>query len=241
MGRAGRFFVWGVRTSPLLLTLPTHATQDVSFSVLLFVEGRLAQLPTLHNIMIEPIKYLNTISPLSQGVIHSLTELFKPAVLKENEFFIEEGKYAKEIGFLESGIARAFFVNNEGKEYNKQFFVGPTLIGAYTSLLTKQKNKIAQKTLTACKIWIAPFHEIELLYAKHHDFERLGRKIAEYYFLEKEKKEIEMALLDAENRYLILREEFPGLEMEIPQYHIASYLGISATQLSRVRNKMARR
>jgi hypothetical protein len=47
--------------------------------------------------------------------------------------------------------------------------------------------------------------------------------------------------LDAEKRYLILREEFPGLEMKIPQYHIASYLGISATQLSRVRNKMARK
>jgi len=50
-----------------------------------------------------------------------------------------------------------------------------------------------------------------------------------------------MALLDAEKRYLILREEFPGLEMKIPQYHIASYLGISPTQLSRVRNTMSKR
>ncbi len=191
--------------------------------------------------MIEPIAYLNKISPLSQEAIHSLSQLFVPSVLKEEEFFIAEGKYAREIGFLETGVARAFFVNNEGKEYNKQFFVGPTLIGAYTSLLTKQKNKIAQKTLTECKIWKAPFYEIELLYSKFHDFERLGRKIAEFYFLEKEKKEIEMALLDAEKRYLILREEFPDLEMKIPQYHIASYLGISATQLSRVRNKMAKR
>ena len=162
-------------------------------------------------------------------------------VLDQDEFFIEEGKYAKEIGFLETGVARAFFVNKKGKEYNKQFFVGPTLIGAYSSLLTKQKNKIAQKTLTECKIWKAPFHEVELLYTKFHDFERLGRKIAEFYFLEKEKKEIEMALLDAEKRYLILQEEFPYLEMEIPQYHIASYLGISPTQLSRVRNKMGKK
>jgi CRP-like cAMP-binding protein len=191
--------------------------------------------------MIEAIKYLNRISPLSPESVHSLSELFRPTILKEEEFFIDEGKYAKEIGFLESGIARAFFVNKEGKEYNKQFFVGPTLIGAYTSLLTKQKNKIAQKTLTECKIWKASFSEIELLYSKFHDFERLGRKIAEYYFLEKEKKELEMALLDAEKRYLILREEFPGLEMKIPQYHIASYLGISPTQLSRVRKTMSKR
>lgn len=191
--------------------------------------------------MKELIAYLNRISPLSQETIHSLSKLFIPIVLPKEVFFVEEDKYAKEIGFLETGVARAFFVNKDGKEYNKQFFVGPTLIGAYTSLLTKHKNKIAQKTLTECKIWKAPFHEIELLYPKFHDFERLGRKIAEFYFLEKEKKEIEMALLDAEQRYLILREEFPDLEMRVPQYHIASYLGISATQLSRVRNKMAKR
>jgi len=191
--------------------------------------------------MKELVAYLNQISPLRQDTIQSLSELFIPTILEENEFFVKEGKYAQGIGFLETGIARAFFVNKEGKEYNKQFFVGPTLIGAYSSLLTKQKNKIAQQTLTECKIWKAPFHDIELLYTKYHDFERLGRKIAEHYFLEKEKKEIEMALLDAEKRYLILREEFPGLEMKIPQYHIASYLGISPTQLSRVRNKMSKR
>ena len=191
--------------------------------------------------MEELVKYINKISPLSKEAIHSLTELFRPTDLKEKEFFIEEGKYAKELGFLESGIARAFYVSPDGKEYNKQFFVGPTLIGAYTSLLTKQKNQIAQQALTDCKIWRAPFNEIESLYEKFHDIERMGRKIAEYYFLEKEKKELEMALLDAEKRYLILRQDFPSLEMKIPQYHIASYLGISPTQLSRVRNKMSKK
>lgn len=194
----------------------------------------------MSSMMKEPIKYLNEISPLSQETIHALSGLFKSVVLKEGAFFIEEGKYAKEIGFLESGVVRAFFVNADGKEYNKQFFVGPTLVGAYTSLLTKQKNRIAQKALTDCKLWTVSFDEIERLYAKFHDLERLGRKIAEYYFIEKEKKELEMALLDAEKRYLILREEFPSLEMKIPQYHIASYLGISPTQLSRVRNKMSK-
>lgn len=187
------------------------------------------------------IHFINRISPLSKEVIEEFSKLFTPITLKADEFFIEEGKYAQQIGFLETGVARAFFVNKEGKEYNKQFFVGPTLIGAYTSLLTKQKNKIAQKTLTECRIWKASFPEIESLYSKYHNLERLGRKIAEFYFLEKEKKELEMALLDAEKRYLILREEFPGLEMKIPQYHIASYLGISPTQLSRVRKKMAKK
>ncbi|MCH2084086.1 MAG: Crp/Fnr family transcriptional regulator, partial [Saprospiraceae bacterium] len=73
---------------------------------------------------------------------------------------------------------------------------------------------------------------------KYQDLERLGRKIAEFYFLEKEQKEIEMALLDADKRYLILRKRFPTIENIIPQYYIASYLGISPTQLSRIRKKI---
>jgi len=67
--------------------------------------------------------------------------------------------------------------------------------------------------------------------------ERIGRKIAEYYYLEKEKNLVDMALYDADKRYSILKERFPTIESQVQQYHIASYLGISPTQLSRIRKK----
>lgn len=158
--------------------------------------------------------------------------------LNKNDFFVREGEHAKQIGFLKSGIVRAFFLSKEGKEYTKQFFLDASLIGAYSSLLTKQPNKIAQQALTDCEILVANYSDLEKLYKKFHDLERLGRRMAEFYFLEKEQKEIEMALLDAEKRYLIMRERFPTIELMVPQYHIASYLGISPTQLSRIRKKM---
>ncbi|MEL6675396.1 MAG: Crp/Fnr family transcriptional regulator, partial [Bacteroidota bacterium] len=153
--------------------------------------------------------YLNHISPLTEETFEALLPYFNQITLKKNEFFVREGDYAKRIGFLEKGIVRAFFTNHEGKDYNKQFFVGPSIIGAYTSLLTRQPNKIAQQALTDCQVWVADYEKIEALYEHHHDLERLGRKIAEFYFLEKEQKELEMALLDGDKRYLIMRERFP--------------------------------
>ncbi len=158
--------------------------------------------------------------------------------LNKNDFFVKEGNCAQQIGFLKKGIIRAFFLNEEGKEYNKQFFMAPSIIGVYSSLITKQPAKIAQQALTDCEILVANYEELEKLYNKFHDLERLGRKIAEYYFLEKEEKEIQMALLDADKRYLIMRQKFPNIEAIIPQYYIASYLGISPTQLSRIRRKL---
>ncbi len=188
--------------------------------------------------MKELLTYVNQISPIKEVTFKELKKRFKPLQLNKNDFFVRESEYAQQIGFLKKGIIRAFFVNQEGKEYTKQFFVGSSIIGAYNSLLTKQPNKIAQQALTDCEILVADYREMENLYTKFHDLERLGRKIAEFYFLEKEQKEIEMALLDADKRYLIMRQRFPSIETMIPQYYIASYLGVSPTQLSRIRKKL---
>jgi hypothetical protein len=53
----------------------------------------------------------------------------------------------------------------------------------------------------------------------------------------KERREIELVLLQADERYKIFKQEYPNLENLIPQYHIASYLGVTPTQLSRIRAK----
>lgn len=188
--------------------------------------------------MQELIAYINKICPLEKETLNNLKTLFHPIHLKKNDFFCKEGEIASHVGFLQKGVIRAYFLNQEGKEYTKHFFVDQAIIGAYGSLLTKQPNKIAQQALTDCEIWVANFAAIEKGYAQYHDLERLGRKIAEHYFLEKEQKEIEMALLDADKRYLLFRKQFPTLETIIPQYYIASYLGISTTQLSRIRKKL---
>ncbi len=186
-------------------------------------------------------QYLNAISPLSEETWNDISVLFKPMSLSPKEYFVEEHKQANEIAFLEKGCVRAFFTNSEAKEYNKQFFVAPSIIGAYTSLLTKEKNLIPQQALTECKIWVLNYSELEIRYEKFHDLERLGRKVAEFYFLEKERKELEMALQDATERYLKFKNQFPTLEQLIPQYHIASYLSISTTQLSRLRKKLRKK
>lgn len=183
--------------------------------------------------------YFNTISKFNESTWDRISPFFKEERLLKNEYFAEVNKTARKIAFLKTGVVRAFFVNQEGKDYNKQFFVGPSMIGAYTSLLTGNRNLIAQQALTDCIIYTCDFASLISLYGEYQDLERFARKIAEHYFLEKEKKEIEIVLLDASQRYILFQKEFPTLQQLIPQFHIASYLGISATQLSRIRKQFA--
>ena len=183
--------------------------------------------------------FFNRLTIISPENWEKFAALFTPKVLKKGDYFITEGETAKEIAFLESGIVRAFYRNNEAIEYNKHLFVNPCFIGGYASLITKNPNQIIQEALTDCNIQIAKFADIQALYDSCPDIERAARILAEQFFVQKEQREIEIVLLDAEKRYQIFQKNFPQLEQQIPQYHIASYLGITPTQLSRIRKKLS--
>ncbi|MCU0444363.1 MAG: Crp/Fnr family transcriptional regulator [Microscillaceae bacterium] len=189
--------------------------------------------------MIDFKKFFNDLASISEESWGELSALFKPRVLEKGDYFVKEGQIAKELAFLESGIVRVFYRNDKGLEYNKHFFINPCLMGNYASLVTNQPTQINQQALTNCNILVAKYAEIQALYTTSPIIERAGRILSEYYFVQKEQRESEFVLLTAEQRYAIFQKKFPNLEQQIPQYHIASYLGITPTHLSRIRKKIS--
>lgn len=181
--------------------------------------------------------YLLKINPTPPTALKKLLGLFVPVSLKKHEFYAKQGDRPKKIAFIHQGIMRIFFQNQQGEEFNKRFVSGPNVIGAYSSLLTNQPNQVNIQCLTDCEIIEANFTEILTLYDHHHDVERLNRKITEAFFIETEKRQMSLIMYDAAERYDKFRKEFPDYENQIAQYHIASYLGITPTQLSRIRAK----
>ncbi len=212
-------------------SLPSNTSKQVAV--------RLQTTALLDKLMIAFKKFFYDFSSVSTESWDNFSALFKPKELKKGDYFIKEGEIAKEIAFLERGIIRVFYRSDKGDEYNKQFFVNPSLIGGYASLITNLPTQINQQALTNCNILVAKHSDIQALYSTCPDIERVARILAEYYFVEKEQREIEIVLLDAEKRYHIFQKQFPQLEQQIPQYHIASYLGITPTQLSRIRKKLS--
>ncbi|RAJ08563.1 CRP-like cAMP-binding protein [Chitinophaga skermanii] len=183
------------------------------------------------------LNYFNSLSALSPAAATNLLALFQPAKLEKGDFFAREGRYEQHIAFLLNGVTRAYFVSRDGTEYNKIFSTQHQFIGAYTAILTRQPSQINIQALTNCELLVANYYEIEQLFDQHQEIERGVRKLAESFFMQKEKREIELVLLDAQDRYRVFQEEYPGLENLIPQYQVAAYLGISPTQLSRIRAK----
>lgn len=184
--------------------------------------------------------YINSLHPISEESWMKLQKISERKEIKKGDFFIKEGQIASHIAFLQEGIIRAFYRTEDGQEYNKHFFTEPCFIGGYSSLITGENNLINQQALTDCTIFIIDFKQFQRLFDDCLDIERAARKLAELYFVHKEMREIEIVLLNADKRYELFRKQFPKIEQQIPQYHIASYLGITPTQLSRIRRKFSK-
>lgn len=181
--------------------------------------------------------YLEKLVHFTENEMEVFTSLFSEIQLKKNDYFAQAGEFSSKLAFISEGVMRAFFRNKSGHEYNKTFFTSSNFIAAYSSITTKQQNLINLQCLTDCTLQVADFEKITSLYDDYPKIERLARILAEYKFAIKEKREIELVTLEATERYEIFKKEHPNLENLISQYHIASYLGITPTQLSRIRAK----
>lgn len=183
-------------------------------------------------------QYLHTISPLSKQDFEALLVVVTPRLLKKGEYFACQGRIEKNCGILTNGVVRTFFRSAQGEEHIKSFGTRFSFVGGFSSLVSGKPNQISVQAMVDCSILTAPYADLVQLYPQRPGLETLARHVVESLFIFKETREIELLSLTAEERYLQFRKQYPQLEAIIPQYHIASYLGVTPTQLSRIRRKL---
>ena len=187
------------------------------------------------------LKLVTQFGPLSPEAQSDFLALFTPKHLKKGSYFVQEGTYSADLAFVVQGVLRAYYVDQRGTEYNKTFFPENTMAASLASILQRIPSYLNFDALTDTSLWVADYNKLMALFPKHRDIETIVRKIIEYeWVIKKEQRELRLVLNDAEERYRFFRKEYPTLENRIPQYHIASHLGITPIQLSRIRGKMAK-
>ncbi|MEM0962218.1 MAG: Crp/Fnr family transcriptional regulator [Bacteroidota bacterium] len=146
---------------------------------------------------------------------------------------------AHEILFVAEGLLRFYYPSDDGRQSNKAFvgegeFAGALAASALGVPLAYGIEALEDTRLLACDVtaWTA-------LVESAPAFERLGRKLAEYILVRKERTARSLRLQSATERYATLVEERPDLVQRVPLYHLASYLGMSDVHLSRVRRQLA--
>jgi len=162
---------------------------------------------------------------------------FQIATFPKNSFLVKAGDYLDRVFSICSGLVRYYYITDSGKEFNKYFVMDNRFFGSFSSLFHRMPCGFFIQALENTEVLVITRASLEMMYSRHSCWERLGRLAAMSFICHMEKREKEFLLDSLEVRYHRFIEEYPGLVKRIPQYHVASYLGVTDVALSRLRKR----
>jgi CRP-like cAMP-binding protein len=160
--------------------------------------------------------------------------------IAKHDFFVKEGQVANDMAIVHKGAFRMYFTYQEREQTGHFMFEGQWM-GDYESFLTRQPAANNVEALEDSEVFCLSYDKMQELYKMGAHYERFGRLIAEYVYLVAMNSYKSLLLKTAEERYIELLHTQPHILERLPQHYIASYLGIQAPSLSRIRNKLAQK
>lgn len=176
--------------------------------------------------------------PISEAEAAQFEQLFQTKTIEKNEFFVQEGDTAKYLAFVLSGGLYSYSVDEKGEKHVVQIALKEHWITDPYSFFSQDKAFYTVQALFKT--------EVLLISKAHHDkacdqfpnIERFFRLLVQNAYVHLLKRVAQINSDTAEERYLKLIESHPNIIQQVPQYYIASFLGIKPQSLSRIRKNL---
>lgn len=162
--------------------------------------------------------------------------ILKPKQLKRHELFLEQGQVCRHMAFIEKGYVRFYFLV-DGVEVTKEFSFENYFCGSYASFITGNPSRFNVKAMEDLSLFIFTRAQLLEVVDKYPSWSKFLLFSVENLFVRKENREASFLLDTPEEKYEKLLHENKEMVQRVPLKYIASYLGISAETLSRVRAK----
>ncbi len=176
--------------------------------------------------------------PLSEQTWNDFRKLCHLKKMKRNQFVELAGEISNSIYFVYSGLVRTYSLTTKNKEITKGFFSEGRFPADIVSLLTNSPNSFFIETLEPCSLIQIDFKGFRKLLKENSEISQFHiNYIEKHWIIEKEDKDISFRADTSDARYRKFISEYPDLFERVSLLHLASYLGITATQLSRIRKK----
>ncbi|NJB82796.1 Crp/Fnr family transcriptional regulator [Wenyingzhuangia aestuarii] len=173
------------------------------------------------------------ISDESWALIESILTFQK---LGKDETLLRNGQIAKNMHFICVGAIRAFVTDYNGNIYNKNIFLETDFAGSTVSYLLNTPSNFTLEVLEETILINLNYKKYRQLIEKNIDLKNFYIAYLENnWIVEKEQREVSLVMENATERYLKLLKKHPNIDQRIQKLHIASHLGITPTQLSRIR------
>ena len=167
----------------------------------------------------------------------AFTKIVQFKKLKKKDLLLAEGQVCNFIGFLNSGVLREYSYQH-GKETTVDFVGENQFATDYQSFILQVPSEQYLEALTDVDLLVLKKEGINTLFDNFKIWERFGRLIIEKVFCQAERKRKKIISTSHEEQYHEFVAAYPQIIQQVPQYYIASYLGLTPEHLSRLRKKV---
>ena len=140
--------------------------------------------------------------------------------------------------FVTAGFVREYYGLDRGVERIKDFIRTGRFTAAYSDFIKGRASQVSIQSLQDTHVLAISLRHLRELRRASPRWLAISHGLLEEMYFQKERRELQFLTLSAGERYRLLRDDFPGIEDVVPQYHLAAYLGITPVALSRIRGRM---
>lgn len=184
-------------------------------------------------------KRLMTYAPVTDDSFAKLLPILRFRIVEKGEFILRAGQTAKDFHFVCEGLLASPLIDENGNTHIKNFFTEGNFAGSTVSLLRSSPSSFSIQSFETGVIIDLDYKTYKQLIYDHEDLKNFYIAYLEKnWVIDNEKRHIAFATQTAKERYITFLETYPTLDKRVSQYHIASYLGVTPTQLSRIRKEL---
>ena len=186
------------------------------------------------------INYIERSTPISSYIKNDLKKIAHVKYRDKGNIVLRENSNRKIQIFVAKGCLRSFYKTENGKEHTLQFAIKNWWISDYITLFKNTQSIMSIECLVESKIIIFEQTELENIYSKYPELGVVQRKSLENRISTQQKRILGLLTLSAKEKYQRFINDYALFEKIIPNYQIASFLGITPESLSRIRKKISK-
>jgi len=184
-------------------------------------------------------KHLSNIIDLTEEQWAEIEKFLVVKHIKKNEFILEPGEYSEDYFFVESGVIRSYTIDENGKEHVLQFGTENWIVSDRNSAFCKQQSKFYIQAIEDSTVILLNEKLNDLITRLNPNYLAAQNKLIQNHVRSLQDRINLLLGASAKTRYLEFMRLYPNQLSRIPQWMIASYLGITPESLSRVRKEIA--
>ena len=181
---------------------------------------------------------IEQVYPLNEEEMSALLAIWRPLEVKRKVGLVAQGDTSTSLYFVVKGLQRVYYLDAQGREATLVFTYAPSFGGVLDSFLLQQPSRYYYETLTPSTFLMTSFPKLEQLMLRYPAIERLIRLGTTATLSGLLERLVEIQAFSSEEKFRALLTRSPHILQLAPHKYLANYLGIDATNFSKLLNKV---